>query len=171
MRKLILAIAAALPSAALAGGYIVPNTNARDLSMAQSAMAAQDTAAATYANPSSLSKLEGFNLSLSAALIDFRSTWTDPTGGQSVTMIPKGSFPPALFAAYGYKLPNAMRIGVGAGLNVPGGGYNFWPGNWPGRYEIVTVDRKVFGMYLTSGLQINPQVRVGGGLVYYRSTE
>jgi long-chain fatty acid transport protein len=174
MRKLILAIAAALPSAALAGGYIVPNTNARDLAMAQSAMAAQDTAAAASANPSALAKLEGLNVSVGASLIDFRSTWTD-TGrvadGQSVSMIPKGSFPPAVYVAYGYKLPNKMRFGVGAGLNVPGGGYNFWPGNWPGRYEIVTVDRKVFGMYLTAGVQINPQVRVGGGLIYYRSSE
>ena len=178
MRKLILAIAAALPTAAFAGGYIVPNTNARDLAMSGSAMAAQDSAAATYANPAALSRLEGLNVSFGLGLIDFRSTWTD-TGGvatssgpqQSVSMIPKGAFPPALFAGYGLELPNGMRLGVGAGLNVPGGGYVFWPGNWPGRGEIVTVDRKIYGMYLTSGLQITPQVRVGGGLVYYRTTE
>jgi long-chain fatty acid transport protein len=178
MRKLILALAAVLPSAALAGGYIVPNTNARDLAMSGSVMAAQDSAAATSANPAALSKLDGLNVSFGLGLIDFRSTWTDsggvvPQSGSpgSVSMIPKGAFPPAIYAAYGYKLPNGMRLGVGAGFNVPGGGYVFWPGNWPGRFEIVTVDRKIYGMYLTGGIQVLPQVRVGGGLVYYRTTE
>ena len=174
MRKLILAIAAALPSAAVAGGYIVPNTNPRDLSMAGSAMAAQDSAGAAYANPAALSKLEGLNVTGGVSLIDFRSTWTDSAriaDGQAVTMIPKGAFPFVLFAGYGLKLANGMKLGVGGGVNIPGGGYSFWPGNWPGRYQIVTVDRKVYGMYLTSGLQIMPQVRVGGGLVYYRTTE
>src|SRR5438132_1479104 len=150
MRKLILALAAALPSAALAGGYIVPNTNARDLAMSGSAMAAQDSAAATYANPAALSRLDGLNVSFGLGLIDFRSTWTDSAGiatasgpPASVSMIPKGAFPPAIYAAYGYKLPNSMRLGVGLGLNIPGGGYVFWPGSWPGRFEILTVDRKV----------------------------
>jgi len=176
MRKLTVAIAALLvPAAALAGGYVVPNTNARDLAMSGSAAAAQDTAAATYASPPSLSKLEGLNISADVSLIDFRSTWSDPTGAQNpVTMTPKGAFPFAIYAAYGFKLPDSlagMRGGVGAGATIPGGGYVFWPGQWFGREEIVTVDRKVYGMYLTAGLQVLPQLRVGGGLVYYRTTE
>src|SRR5437868_6867037 len=132
MRTLILAIVAALPSAALAGGYIVPNTNARDLAMASAAMAAQDNAVAVYSNPAALARLDGLNLTVGDALIDFRSTWTDSfkvTGATGpVSMTQKGAFPPSLFAAYGMPLPNGMRVGFGAGLNVPGGGYVFWPG-------------------------------------------
>src|SRR4051794_25209549 len=154
MRKLILSLALIAP-AALAGGYIVPNTNPRDLSMAGSDVAAQESAAATYANPSALSKLEGLAITAGAGLIDFRSAWTDP-GNQlgTISMIPKGAFPPAIYAAYGGKLPGEMRWGVGAGLNIPGGGYVFWPGNWPGQTQVVTVDRKVYGVYLTGGLQV-----------------
>jgi long-chain fatty acid transport protein len=86
-------------------------------------------------------------------------------------MIPKGAFPPAIYLSYGMPLSNGMRVGVGAGLTVPGGGYVFWPGNWPGRNEIITVDRKVYGTYLTAGVELMPQIRLGGGLVYYRTTE
>ncbi len=64
-----------------------------------------------------------------------------------------------------------MRAGVGLGLTIPGGGYVFWNPAWVGNGEIITVDRKVYGTYLTAGLQVLPQLRVGGGLVYYRTTE
>jgi long-chain fatty acid transport protein len=173
MRNLIVATAALLvPAAALAGGYVVPNINARDMAMAGSAQAAQDDAAATYAMPAALSRLDGLSFSVGASLIDFRSTWTDPANAANqVTMIPKGVFPPAIYLAYGLPLSNGMRVGVGAGITVPGGGYVFWPGNWPGRNEIITVDRKVYGTYFTAGVQLMPQIRLGGGLVYYRTTE
>ena len=175
MRNATLAIAALLvPGAASAGGYVVPNLNARDLAMAGSAVGAQDSAAAAYQNPAALAKLSGFHLSLGLALIDFRSTWSDSYeiyDQAPVTMIDKGAFPPALYAAYGWALPNQMRLGVGGGLTIPGGGYVFWPGGWFGRTDVITVDRKVYGGYLTAGLEVLPQLRVGGGLVYYRTTE
>lgn len=173
MRNLILAILLA-PAAALAGGYVVPNVNARDLSMVGSPVAAQDSAAATYQNPAALSKLDGLNVSADVSLVDLRTTWTDPTGLSAVSNVPKAAFPPAIYAAYGFQLPESlrsMRAGVGLGFTVPGGGYVFWPGDWPGRNEIMTVDRKIFGIYATAGLQVMPQLRVGGGLVYYRTTE
>ena len=174
MRNLLLAILLA-PAAALAGGYVVPNVNARDLSMVGAPVAAQDSAAAAYQNPSALAKLDGLNISIGASLVDLRTTWTDPTGvNNPVDNVPKAAFPPSIFAAYGFTLPeslNSMKMGVGAGFTVPGGGYVFWPGGWPGQYEILTVDRKIYGIYATAGLQVIPQLRVGGGLVYYAGTE
>jgi len=174
MRNLIVAIAAFLvPAAALAGGYVVPNINARDLALSGSAVAAQNTAGAVFANPAALAGLDGFSLSIDVSLIDFRSTWTNPNDPNQpgVSMTPKGAFPPAVYAAYGFKLSNDMKMGLGAGLTVPGGGYVFWPSDWPGKNEIITVDRKVYGVYFTGGLQLMPQLRLGGGLVYYRTTE
>jgi len=174
MRKLLATAATLLPAAAFAGGYAVPNINARDLALGGAGGAAQDSAAATYANPAALSRLDGLNLSIGFSLIDFRSTWTDSyrfSNGESVTMTPKGVFPPAIYAAYGLTLPNDMRLGIGAGFTVPGGGFVFWPSSWPGSDRIIYVDRKVYGLYLTGGVQVHPQVRLGGGLVYYRTTE
>ena len=45
MRNLLLAILL-VPAGAFAGGYVVPNVNARDLAMVGSPVAAQDSAAA-----------------------------------------------------------------------------------------------------------------------------
>lgn len=175
MRNLIAALCFLVPAAAFAGGYVVPNVNARDLSMAGSATAAQESAGATYQLPAALSRIDGLNISADLSLIDLRSTWSDSYGvygpAAPVTSTAKGAFPPAIYVAYGQALPNGMRAGVGAGLTIPGGGYVFWPGDWPGNSQIITVDRKVYGMYLTGGIQVMPQLRLGGGLVYYRTTE
>jgi len=54
---------------------------------------------------------------------------------------------------------------------VPGGGNQFWPSGWPGSSYIVTVDRRLYGFYGSLGVEIVPQVRLGGGVIYYRATE
>src|SRR5262249_42891470 len=154
------------PAAAMAGGYVVPNINARDISLSGALSAGQDSASATYQLPAALARLDGLNVSGDVSLIDVRSTWTDTFQvfrGGSQTMIPKAAFPPAFYVAYGLPLPKDMKLGVGAGLTIPGGGFVFWPGDWAGNSEIISVDRKVYGMYLTGGLQVLPQLRVGGG--------
>jgi long-chain fatty acid transport protein len=174
MRSQLLAAAAILvPAAAFAGGYIVPNTAPRDLGMADSAMAAQTNASAVFKNPSALAGIQGLNIELSGSVIDFRSTWSDPTGTTGsgpVTMTPKAAFPPTVFASYGGRT-RGIGWGVGAGWSIPGGGEVFWPGTWAGRQAVTTVDRRINGFYLTGGVQPIPQLKVGGGLIYYRGTE
>ncbi len=78
--------------------------------------------------------------------------------------------PSSLFAAYGTEIAG-HGAGVGFGMNVPGGGNVFWNEDWAGRGRIITVDRKVYGFYLTGGVEIVPGLRAGGGLVYYYTTE
>ena len=164
-----------LPSAAFAGGYIVPNVNPRDMGMADSAVAAQYSAAAVFKNPSALAGQEGFNISASGTLLSLSSTWTDtagysPRANDSASLALRPAYPPTLFASYGFKLGD-MAAGVGAGLSVPGGGQVYWPGSWAGSQFVTTVDRRIYGMYLVAGVQVLPQLKLGGGLVYYRSTE
>ena len=159
-------------SAAFAGGYAVPNTNARDLSLAGSAVAGQEDATAAYVNPAALAGLEGLSVVANGTVIDFRSAWTSPAGAPQghVDMLRKGAFPPSLFASYGGK-SGETGWGVGAGFNVPFGGNVYWPADWPGNQAILTVNRRVYGLYLTGGVQPLKEVKLGGGLVYYRTTE
>jgi len=170
--KIILALSLLVPSLALANGYSVPNVNARDLAMAGSAVAAQRDAGATYQNPAALASLPaGLNLSLSAAMLDLESTWTSPDGSASNSMLFRPAPPPSLFAAWGGRA-GERGWGVGFGLTIPAGGNVFWPTEWPGRFRILEVDRKVYGTYLTGGIDVLPGVlRLGGGAVYYRTTE
>ena len=78
MRSLKLAFATTLllPLVALANGYDVPNTNPRDLGMAGSATAAQEDAAAAYANPAALSRLTGLNVNGALGVLSLNTKWT-----------------------------------------------------------------------------------------------
>ena len=169
-----------LPTLALANGYNVPNVNPRDLARVDSARAAQDTAAAVYGNPAALAGIQGVNLSLGISLLDLRSDWHAPDGftplplaassPRSASLKFKPVPPPALFASYGGMLGD-RGWGVGAGMNIPQGGNVYWPGDWAGRFRITTVDRKIYGFYGSAGIDVVKQVRIGGGVVYYYTTE
>jgi long-chain fatty acid transport protein len=164
-----------LPAVALANGYDVPNVNPRDLSMAGSAVAAQQDAGAAYQNPAALSKIEGLDLSLGGSLLSIDTDWRAPAGSPlagspDATTKFRPAPPVSLFAAYGTKLGD-RGAGLGFGMNIPGGGNVFWHDDWAGRSRIITVDRKLYGFYLTGGYELLPQVRLGGGVNYVYTTE
>jgi long-chain fatty acid transport protein len=173
MRTLVAAAALMMPAAVFAGGYAIPNTNARDLGMAESVVAAQQGPEAVYGNSAALAGQEGLAVTAGAQAIYFRSTWTDTTGaygGGSTKMVDKLALPPQLYAAYGGKV-NGMPYGLGAGFTIVGGGFAFWPSGWPGRTSIITVDRKVYNFLLAGGIQPIEQLKFGLGAVYFRTTE
>src|SRR5256714_13732772 len=118
MRNLLAAAAPLLPAAALAGGYAVPNTTARDLSLAGSAVAGQQDATAAYVNPAALSGLEGLSVVANGTMIDFRSTWSAPDGNSARESNLKPAWPPSLFASYGGR-SNGIGWGGRAGFNIP----------------------------------------------------
>jgi long-chain fatty acid transport protein len=80
---------------------------------------------------------------------------------------------PTIAASYGGKLEALGNRGWGVGLALQpfGGTILTWPDDWAGRYRITSVDRQVFSGTLTGGIEVIPQVRVGGGLVYYYTME
>ncbi len=181
MRKILLAAAAALPSLALASGYSLPNTNPRDLSTCASAVAAQRDSGAAFALPAALARLEGPYVSVGAGIVNIFNDWTDPTPGGTPARLGDPVEPgsenldleftlfPNVSVAYGGKLAalGDRRWGVGLGLQPFGGAIVEWPEDWAGRYRIVEVDRRVFSGILSAGIEVLPQVRIGGGLMYY----
>ncbi len=173
MKKLILAAFLA-PAVALANGYDVPNVNPRDLALVGSAVAAQVDAAAAYANPAALSRVEGLDVNVGVSGLFLSTEWQGPSSGPLAGESERTKFSPvppvSLFAAYGLRLAG-RPFGVGLGFNVPGGGNVFWKDDWEGRGRIITVDRKIYAAYLTAGYELVPDLRLGGGLVYYYGTE
>jgi long-chain fatty acid transport protein len=75
--------------------------------------------------------------------------------------------------AYGGELAALGNRGWGVGLGIQpfGGALVEWPKDWPGQYRIVDVDRRTFSGVLTAGIEVLPMLRVGGGLVYYYTTQ
>jgi long-chain fatty acid transport protein len=171
MRKLLLAVVL-FPALASATGYSITNYVPRDMAMGDSLVADQTSAGAVYRNPAALARLSGLNLTLAGALIGNGSTWTTNTGlsPSPVSTDLKLVFAPAFFLSWSGKIAG-HGYGVGVGVNAPGGGIVNWPSGWPGRYAIETVDRKFFGTYLMVAAEIIPQIRIGGGLIYYFTTE
>jgi long-chain fatty acid transport protein len=173
--KIALVAAALLPSLAVANGYDVPNITPRDLALVESAVAAQNDAGATYALPAALSRVRGLSLNLAGSMLDNSTTWSAP-GGSVMAGSPdastkfKPATPVALFAAYGLDV-GGRGLGFGVGMNVVAGGNMNWAEDWAGRGRIITVDRRVYGFYLTGGVEVVEGLRAGGGLVYYYTTE
>ena len=176
MRTKILVLAASLlPTLALANGYDAPSVTPRDLALVESATAAQGDAGATYANPAALSRVKGLSLNAAGSYLDLQTTWSAPSGSvmagsPDATTKYKPVPPVALYAAYGFDA-GGLPVGVGLGMNLPAGGNMYWEDDWAGRGRIITVDRKVYGFYLTGGVEVMPDLRLGGGLVYYYTTE
>jgi long-chain fatty acid transport protein len=163
-----------VPSLALASGYSLPNTNPRDLSLAASAIAAQNDSGAAYVLPAALARLEGPSVRIGSSVLNIFNTWNDPTGAVADEDMDLEFTPlPSLSVAYGGKLAALGNRGWGVGLGVEpfGGGAVFWPDGWTGRYRILTVDRQVLSGVLTAGFEVLPMLRIGGGLVYYYSME
>jgi long-chain fatty acid transport protein len=173
VRQPIVALLILAPSLALASGYALPNTNPRDLSLSASAVAAQNDSAAAFALPAALARLDGPSGGLSFGFVHVFNTWKDPTSSQTVDM--EAAFSPigTLTVAYGGKLATVGNRGWGVGLGIQpfGGAIVSWPEDWPGRFRIIDVDRKVFSGVVTVGFEVIPQVRLGGGFVYYYSMQ
>jgi long-chain fatty acid transport protein len=173
LRKILIALAA-LPSLALASGYSLPNTNPRDLALSASAVAAQGDAAAAFALPASLSRLEGPSARLSAGGVTIFHEWKDPTGASPSAKIDEKITPIGnLYVGYGGKAAalGDRGWGVGFGIQPFGGAIVTWPDDWAGRYRITEVDRRVYSGVLTGGIEVLPRVRLGGGFVYYYTTQ
>jgi long-subunit fatty acid transport protein len=187
VRKTILVLMAVTPSLALASGYALPNPHPRDLAVCASGVAAQSDAAAAFALPAALARIAGPSVRLGGGGVTVGSKWTDPTPGATAppyltptTPAPppepgtenisrEFTFFPTVAASWGGRLEALGNRGWGVGLAVEpfGGTVLKWPADWAGRYRITQVDREVFSGVLAAGIEVIPQIRVGGGLVTY----
>src|SRR5262249_56863644 len=114
-----------VPSAALAGGYLVPSAAPREVGLGQAAVAAQEGPEAVFLNTAALSGQEGLAIGIAGEALNNRTDWSDPTLGsasQSQTNTPVG-----VAISYGDKLDGGTAWGVGVGFGVPAGGSLAWP--------------------------------------------
>ncbi len=158
------------PATALAGGYYIPNENARDLALSQANVASQNGPEAAHSNPSALAGQKGLAISASGQMLYNSTTWSDPTLGTS-TLRPKANWPPEVAVSYGNDLPNGMSYGLGLAFLVPGGGSLVWPQNWPGAAEVQEVDQKLYVTEISGAIQPHPMVKLGATFLWYQFQE
>jgi len=170
MRKLILATSLLVPATSFAGGYVIPNANARDLGLSSAATADQNGPEALFLNPSELAGLDGLGISASGSLLLNRTTWSDPENG-SASLVPQYNAPPSAVLSFGAHLNHDMAIGIGAGVDVPAGGALVWPNGWQGQEYIQSVKQQVFRIGAGVGFQPLPFVKIGATFLRYQATE
>ncbi|MFT3693021.1 MAG: outer membrane protein transport protein [Kofleriaceae bacterium] len=170
MRKLLLATIIALPATSFAGGYIIPNSNARDLALANSTVSAQDGGAeALFINTSELAGEDGLNISVGGGLLMNRTTWSDPNLG-SASLVPQYNTPPTIELSLGKTFQNDIAAALGIGFDVPAGGALVWPNGWAGQEYIQSVDQKVYRMAVGGAIQLK-YIKLGASYVRYQATE
>ncbi|HEX2689537.1 MAG TPA: outer membrane protein transport protein [Kofleriaceae bacterium] len=172
MRTFILAIAATIlvPSAALAGGYVIPNESPRALGLSQAAVANETGADAIFLNTAALAGQEGFDASAAGELLVNRTDWSDPSLG-SASLIPQANMPPTAAVSYGQKLDNGMAWGAGAGVGVPAGGSLKWPNGWAGQEAIQSVSQQVFAIGIGAAFQPLPYLKLGASYLRFQAVE
>lgn len=163
-------VAILMPTSALAGGYIIPNENARDLALSQAAVANQTGPEAVLLNPAALAGPIGLAISASGELLINRTTWSDPKLGSS-TLTPQNNWPPAGAISLGDHIGDGMAWGIGIGAAVPAGGSLVWPNGWPGQDYIQSVDQKVYLFGAAAAFQPLPYIKIGASYLRYQAEE
>jgi long-chain fatty acid transport protein len=158
------------PLPALAGGYAVPNANARDLALSSAAVAAQTGPEALYQNPAALAGQEGLGISVSLMGLYNTTTWSDPNLG-TASLDPKLNTPPAAAITYSGKTSGGIGYGFGAGFGVMGGGSLNWPPNWPGNQKVVSVTEQVYVGQVGFAVAPTSFLKLGATALYYRMTQ
>lgn len=169
MRTLILTATILVPTAASAGGYLIPSMNPRDLALGGTAVADQTGPEATFLNTADLSSQEGLAIGVAGGLANNRTDWSDSMLGSA--SLSQNSTPPSVAIAYGEKLPFDQAWGVGIGVGVPGGGTLVWPDNWAGQEAVRSVQTQVFGFGAGAAFQLLPYFRFGLNYQRYQATE
>lgn len=172
MRTLIITATILVPTAASAGGYLVPSTDPRDLALGGSAVADQTGASAVFGNTAALAGQDGLDVGGAFGLINNRTTWTGTTSGPGQEASLSGeTTPPALAVSIGGKLPHDQAWGIGAGFGVAGGGLLEWPTGWAGQEQIQSVDQRIFGIGVGGGFQLLPSLKLGVSYLRIEATE
>jgi long-chain fatty acid transport protein len=169
MRTLIIAVTILVPSAASAGGYLIPSSNPRDLALAQAAAADESGAEALFLNTAALAGQEGLDVSAAGELLLNQTDWSDPMLGKA--SVRGANTPPGAAIAYGAKLENGMAWGAGIGAGVPAGGSLKWPTGWAGQEAIQSVNQQIFVIGAGAAFQPLPYLKIGATYLRFQAAE
>ena len=170
MRKLIIASTLLAPATTFAGGYIIPQENARSIGLSSADTADQNGPEALFNNTAELAGQDGLAIALSGEVIVNRTTWSDPSLGNS-TLIPQYGTPPSGAIGYGKHINHDMAFGAGVGVDVPAGGTLLWPNGWQGQEYIQSVKQQVFRISGGVAFQPAPFIKIGATYNRFQVTE
>lgn len=123
-----------------AAGFAVSEQGTESLGLANAATARLDSADVGFFNPAAWAIQPGFVASAGAALVSPSFEHSDETR----TEIEPGLETPPYVHAGGSADLGEFTIGGGAGFMVPYGAGLKWPDGWPGRFDVISIELRLF---------------------------
>ncbi len=156
----------AYSTSVLAGGYFVPEMDAKAMAQSVAWTARARGASSVFFNPAGLARLEGWEIKFGTTLVAWNSTAVGPLPLTLRSELVNNITPPSHgFAAV--RLNDKFAVGIG--LTTPWGLKLDWGPNWPSGYDygafmIETVYLKTYLISPTIAYAINDKLSIGGGV-------
>ena len=159
-RAWLVAVVAVLvaPAGAHAAGFAVSEQSAVASGTAGAGVARQDDAGLAWYNPAALADGGGWRLGAGLTLAHPSVTAEAMDGSWTTDAESRWSTPPHLDLSWA-----SGRFAAGVSLGVPFGSGITWPGDWPGRHEIVRTQLEDFRAAPFLALRLG-DVRIAGGV-------
>lgn len=163
MKRLLIGLVLASPTLIFAQGSQVNTQSPKAVGMSGAGSALFVDESSIFYNPGALSKMDYNSVSAAASTIMYRSAFNELNS----TTVHKTKFqitPPfSVFATFG---PKDAKWKAGLGVYTPFGGAVDWGDQWPGKYELNSLQMRAIYIQPTISYKLTENLGVGGGFVY-----
>lgn len=163
MKRLLIGLVLASPTLVLAQGSQVNTQSPKAVGMSGAGSALFVDESSIFYNPGALSKMDHNSVSLGASAVMYRSAFSEVNSVD----VHKTKFqitPPfSVFATFG---PKDAKWKAGLGVYTPFGGAVDWGDQWPGKYELNSLQMRAIYIQPTISYKLTEKLGIGAGFVY-----
>lgn len=163
MRKFLKLILIAFPCCLFGQGSQVNTQGIKALGMSGAGSALFVDESSIFYNPGALVKMDGNAVSVGASAVMYRSAFREVGSNQTHHTRFQISPPFSVFATFG---PSDTWWKAGIGVYTPFGGAVDWGTDWPGKFELNSLQLRAIYIQPTLSFKLTDQFSFGGGFVY-----
>jgi len=163
MKKLLFVLLFAAPSLLWAQGSQVNTQSPKAVGMAGAGSALFVDGSSIFYSPGALAKMEGNSISAGVSGVMYRSAFREANSNDVHRTKFKMTPPFSLFATFG---PKDARWKAGLGVYTPFGGSVDWGTEWPGRFDLNSLQLRAIYIQPTFSYKLTEKLGVGAGFVY-----
>jgi len=163
MKRSLLGLFIAAPALLWAQGTQVNTQSQKAVGMAGAGSALFVDGSSIFYSPGALSKMDGNAVAVGVSGVMYRSAFREVNSNDVHRTKFKVTPPFSLFATFG---PGDARWKAGLGVYTPFGGSVNWGTEWPGRFELNSLQLRAIYIQPTFSYKLTERLGVGAGFVY-----